>query len=735
MANFGPNVTEQPAVSTARTVKQPVQPAPANNTLLTVFDMATQVGGKVLEKRAEEKTNQALIDFTNEQMRVLESARQGILSRDQAQTRLNANFMKAASANPSLQEDYMRINSQIRGAGGGGSFLNDKTQDERNQEFVWQTGLSEGWLTGDETDEQANSIFRQRQSVQLQIKAMDDRIKELQLIGAERNLTLAEREEMQYLGKQQLVESTQVNVQEFDANIKRITQMRDEEGNLLSTADRRELLNNLWQTFQTEVQPQLAAIEDPEFAKAYLKTFELLYQRADDLINNKISNETFEAEIKGLSLAAQRRLINDPYFQELLGANDLFSENMTSITGSISSVKWIEHINKVLKAEEPVEVVNPDAAKAVKVVGDLEPEEGTKAAEEQQKAIEHVFGSLGDSEAAMAAHPERLKDLMTYFSGTRFYKVRTRYQLDPEQVERGLRAVASVYESEVANMIKREFTNSNVVSPNALNSAAGGLGGSFEELVPTPNAIGYQSSPEGVRFYAADSTSDAAIKEAKRLNESLAPVINKMVRAFSHLEGHTNYQQRFDSMAEVIFSGASLDNTPENDLSIDDFLSGISGVVPLPDEDITSHIGMIPGRAWKQRPMDNVEGMIIHHTGGRGEVSGVIDTLVRRGLSAHFVVDRQGKVHQLMPEFQMAWHAGVRNKSKYRNHNTIGVEVIANDDNDVLPIQVEVTKRLIKSMSERYGFDPTVGVHGHGEVAPGHKQATEGKTVVESVRK
>lgn len=124
------------------------------------------------------------------------------------------------------------------------------------------------------------------------------------------------------------------------------------------------------------------------------------------------------------------------------------------------------------------------------------------------------------------------------------------------------------------------------------------------------------------------------------------------------------------------------------------------------------------------------KGFIIHHTGGRGDVGGVINTLNQRGLSVQYVIDREGQIHQLMPSGSRASHmrkgqgvgAGLSNK------NTEGVEIIAKDDSDVLPVQVEAAKRL----AQQLGYAPNQ-VYGHGEVNP-HKQKTEGATVVSAIR-
>lgn len=61
--------------------------------------------------------------------------------------------------------------------------------------------------------------------------------------------------------------------------------------------------------------------------------------------------------------------------------------------------------------------------------------------------------------------------------------------------------------------------------------------------------------------------------------------------------------------------------------------------------------------------------------------------------------------------------------------NTVGMEVVAKDDRDITPAQVAAAKAFIAS---RY---PNTPVFGHGEVNPGHREASEGMTIVNAIRR
>lgn len=59
----------------------------------------------------------------------------------------------------------------------------------------------------------------------------------------------------------------------------------------------------------------------------------------------------------------------------------------------------------------------------------------------------------------------------------------------------------------------------------------------------------------------------------------------------------------------------------------------------------------------KNRNLSNIDLIVLHHTGGYA-ATGAISTLKQRGLSAHYVLDRNGDLYYLVPENVVAWHAG-----------------------------------------------------------------------------
>ena len=149
--------------------------------------------------------------------------------------------------------------------------------------------------------------------------------------------------------------------------------------------------------------------------------------------------------------------------------------------------------------------------------------------------------------------------------------------------------------------------------------------------------------------------------------------------------------------------------------------ANLSGVIDLTNKTQgLFNFGSLSGR----------EGFIIHHTAGRGTADGIINVFKQRNFPTQFIIDREGKIYQVLPSGRRGQHMknGQGVGEGLSNANTEGVEVIAKDDSDILPVQVEAAKKLAKML----GYSDTQ-VYGHGEVNP-HKQRTEGMTIVKAIR-
>jgi len=152
---------------------------------------------------------------------------------------------------------------------------------------------------------------------------------------------------------------------------------------------------------------------------------------------------------------------------------------------------------------------------------------------------------------------------------------------------------------------------------------------------------------------------------------------------------------------------------------------------PLKREEIDNRSKSV-GKNWNFGTMKG-NSLVIHHTAGRGTVEGVIQTFKDRNFPAHFIIDRKGKITQVLGDNQKGQHTRPSEINNITNSNSWGVEVIALDDKDILPVQVDAAMRLAKYLNKTYGM-PMDRVFGHGEINS-HKRKTEGATIISALRK
>ncbi len=120
--------------------------------------------------------------------------------------------------------------------------------------------------------------------------------------------------------------------------------------------------------------------------------------------------------------------------------------------------------------------------------------------------------------------------------------------------------------------------------------------------------------------------------------------------------------------------------------------------------------------------------LVVHYT-GMPTARSAIDLLKspRAKVSAHYVVDEDGTVYNLVPEAKRAWHAGVSYWRGVRmlNDASIGIEIV-NPGHEwgyrpFPPVQMRAVLELSQGIIARHGIAAR-NVVAHSDIAPDRKQ-------------
>ena len=124
------------------------------------------------------------------------------------------------------------------------------------------------------------------------------------------------------------------------------------------------------------------------------------------------------------------------------------------------------------------------------------------------------------------------------------------------------------------------------------------------------------------------------------------------------------------------------------------------------------------------RNKKEIKFVIIHYTGMQSEIES-IDRLISKKskVSCHYLINKKGKVIQMVKELKVAWHAGKSKWQNFKNLNkySIGIELVNKGHKfgyEKFPnSQIRSLIKICKSLKKKYRI-PRANFLGHSDIAP-----------------
>jgi N-acetylmuramoyl-L-alanine amidase len=148
-----------------------------------------------------------------------------------------------------------------------------------------------------------------------------------------------------------------------------------------------------------------------------------------------------------------------------------------------------------------------------------------------------------------------------------------------------------------------------------------------------------------------------------------------------------------------------------------------------PDSKLVSEVAASPNH--EERADGRAPDMILlHYTGMQSALAALARLREAAGeqkVSAHYFVDEDGTITQLVPESRRAWHAGISSweSDDDINSRSIGIEIVNPGHEfgypDFPPHQIDAVTALCRDIAARHGIRSD-RVLAHSDVAPGRKQ-------------
>ena len=131
-----------------------------------------------------------------------------------------------------------------------------------------------------------------------------------------------------------------------------------------------------------------------------------------------------------------------------------------------------------------------------------------------------------------------------------------------------------------------------------------------------------------------------------------------------------------------------------------------------------------PNFSKKSRNGKNIKFIILHYTGMQSKIESIKRLTNRRSkVSCHYIIDRAGKITQMVNLYKVAWHAG---KSKWKNfknlnRHSIGIELVNKGENyghqNYTKIQIKSLINLCRNLKKKYLINKE-NFLGHSDIAP-----------------
>jgi len=137
----------------------------------------------------------------------------------------------------------------------------------------------------------------------------------------------------------------------------------------------------------------------------------------------------------------------------------------------------------------------------------------------------------------------------------------------------------------------------------------------------------------------------------------------------------------------------------------------------FPKPPVSNRFKANPGNFGSRRGTD-IDAIMLHHTAG-STASGAASALNSRGLSAHYVIDKDGTIYQMVGDEKRAYHAGggsIRGDGRDINDRSIGIEIVNLGDgkDKYTEAQYKALEKLVPHLAQKYKI-PVKNIVGHSQ--------------------
>lgn len=508
--------------------------------------------------------------FSREQLKLVDAVESGQMSSSEARMRMRANLQQFGANNPTLQIDLAKAHTSVIKSTGLGDVVYEGTEQEKNQRTLEASAQAEGWIKPDDGPSQraagADAYSRWLEAQRI----LKDEKQRLELQQARVSLSTAginQRSAALNLQRQQAAVQSQRGIgmasqaltEKVAGDMEQIR--RAQEAGIMTREQAAMAINQKYLEVSQFVSTNFADA-GADYLNGQLTGVKMLHDNYSKYVSGAVKAEALKNDNDiAMGIAAQTAL-GVPSIARLAGFSKVLPNSSAILSNQIGAeaAKYLTvNSNVETKPSDPFPDYEEDKVGRDQYFGMMRDAIGKvntgNTQGDPKEVADDVMNNFtnimrGIEVYSPTAQTKDYAPVVDFISDPNVGKFVTAQGgwADVNAANRAANTVKFVYDNELVPMIKKEWENFKV---------AGGVGtGKFDPMGVEINRPEQKASEliqpvfrgSGVAFDVKPGVTDAVTRRyAKKLNEDVAGLLNKMIRSQAHLEGHTDYKSVYEA--------------------------------------------------------------------------------------------------------------------------------------------------------------------------------------------
>lgn len=537
----------------------------------------------VAKKKAEANTASVTELYSQEVLRLADAVDMGEMSSNVARSRMRRLYSTYISNNPTLQADLYKVHNNILSTSGLGKVVAEGTEEEQMEAEFRNEVYKAGFINESMSPEKQDEMIGQYRSFKVNERLLEIETQKLAHANAEiQNIRGRMGIESDRLGLQR----TRIGLQNdsIEQQTKLLTLKQKEatfraENAMVGLANDygpvfRERAAQITSGIPENATPEMRAQAEAQLQELWSSTVggvvgalgtgastgmvDMATKSMQSDLDFHMKVVRGEQSLQNLqtqnNISLQRETFNaylDPETRALATNVSIFGEAV-SLSPTMEAAALKAFTNSVAR-NTPPPVSSPDFTNfmnfSVETLGAAA--SGNMGEQSQQEVttnLNNILGSIGDLRSTDAATLDTAAEGLASPQFASYIEKFGTAGLDRQAAAGAETVFDEFYVQEVIPLIREEWQKASTTAPLDRPDPYAFRARASERPASEGTRVGF--SGMGVRFTPGEGMDQST---ARRLNSEVAPVLNKLIRLGSHLEGHTDYRRFFEQNYQELF--------------------------------------------------------------------------------------------------------------------------------------------------------------------------------------